>query len=62
MDVIGKLHAPAALLLVIMPPTPIGQEVWWALELVWMLRRREKSLAPTGNQILVIQLITGLLY
>jgi hypothetical protein len=36
-------HAPATLPLGKEPPVPIGEEVWWAPELVWTLQRREKS-------------------
>jgi hypothetical protein len=44
-----QLHALAAL-----PQTPIGQEAGWALEPVWMLQKREKSVAFTFNSLTYI--------
>jgi hypothetical protein len=49
MELIGQLHAPAALPPGKEPPVPIGQEVEWAPEPVWMLCRREMCLAPAEN-------------
>jgi hypothetical protein len=54
MEVNGQLHAPAALSLE-ESPVPTGQEAEWASGPVWMLWRREKSSAPTGNRTLDVQ-------
>jgi hypothetical protein len=37
-------------------PVPIVQEAGWAPEPVWTQRLEEKSLAPIGDQTLIIQL------
>jgi hypothetical protein len=34
---------------------PIEQEVAWALEPEWTMRRKEKSFAPTGNSTPTVQ-------
>jgi hypothetical protein len=54
METIGKLHAPAALPSPKEPMVPIGCEVSWAIEPVWMMWRRG-LLAPTGNRTLSVQ-------
>jgi hypothetical protein len=41
---------------------PTEQEAGWAPEPVWNLKRREKSLVPAGNPILVVQTVTYTLY
>jgi hypothetical protein len=33
------------------PPIPIGEEVGWAPELVWMQRLQERLFAPAGERI-----------
>jgi hypothetical protein len=45
MEVSGQLHTLAILHLWEESLVPIGYEVGWAAETVWMLWRREKSLA-----------------
>jgi hypothetical protein len=44
MEVIGQLHATAALPPGIGPPVPIGWEVGWVPESTWTLWRRDLSL------------------
>jgi hypothetical protein len=49
MEVIGQLHAPAALPPGKEPPVSIEYEDGWASEPVWTLRRKYKSLSLAGN-------------
>jgi hypothetical protein len=37
------------------PPVPIGQEAGWASEPVWTQRLKEKSSAPIGDRITIVQ-------
>jgi hypothetical protein len=55
MEVSSQLHAPAALLPGKVPPAPIGKEVRWASESVWMLCSREKSSTLAGNRTPSVQ-------
>jgi hypothetical protein len=43
LEVSGQLHTPAALTPGKETPVPIGQEVGWASEPVWTIRRSENS-------------------
>jgi hypothetical protein len=45
MEVNGQPHTLATSCLRKGPPVPIEEEVFYALELIWMFWRREKSLA-----------------
>jgi hypothetical protein len=45
-----SLRRPAYWILGKEPPVPTGQDAGWAPELIWMLWRREISLAPVGNR------------
>jgi len=48
MEVSGQLYVPAVLLPEKEPWFTIEQVSGWALEPVWVSRRREKSIAATG--------------
>jgi hypothetical protein len=48
MEVNGQLHALASLSLGKKVSVPIGWEVGWTPQLVWMLRKREKFLSLPG--------------
>jgi len=50
MEVSGQLHAPPALLPGKEPLLPVGEEVGWAPEPVWMRWRRVKFPAPAGTR------------
>jgi hypothetical protein len=52
----GELHSLAALLPEIEPPVPFGQEAARSRDLVWMLWKRELSLVPTGNLMLIARI------
>jgi hypothetical protein len=54
MEMSDKFHAPDYFPSGIKPTVPIRLEAGWT-EPVWTLRRREKSLAPTGNRTPVVQ-------
>jgi hypothetical protein len=55
MEMSGRLHAQAPLLLAKESPVPTGWEARWATEPVWMLWTREKYLALAENPTSVIQ-------
>jgi hypothetical protein len=48
MEVSVQFHYPAALFPEKEPTVPIEWEAGFSLELVWLFRRREKSLVPAG--------------
>jgi hypothetical protein len=54
MEVVGQIHAPAALSPEKEPPVPIGYEAGWASEPVWTLWRRETS-CTAGNRTWAVQ-------
>jgi hypothetical protein len=51
-EVSCHLHAPGAL-----TPVPIGEDAGWAPEPAWTAWSIEKSLAPAGNRIPVVQYV-----
>jgi hypothetical protein len=57
----GQLHAPAALPPRKEPPVPIGEEVGWTSEPVWMIWRRENSwnYRDSNSDPLVVQSVAS---
>jgi hypothetical protein len=55
MRVRGELHSLAALYPWERIPVPIGQEAWWASELVWTQRLEEISYTSAGDRSPVFQ-------
>ena len=49
----GQLHNQAALPMGKETPAPTQQKGGWALELVWVLWRRSKSVAPARNRTVI---------
>jgi hypothetical protein len=52
MVVSGQFHTTVTLFLGKEPVMTLDQEAGWALELVWLFFRREKSVAAARNQTL----------
>jgi len=61
MEVVGRLHNLAILPLGQELATPTEQEAGWALEPIWMLQGREKSLAMPGIKPVLLLNVPSLL-
>jgi hypothetical protein len=55
MEVCGQLHARQLYSRGSSPPVLIVQEAGWAPDAVWILWRRGKHIAPTGNRTTFVQ-------
>lgn len=55
MEMSGQLHSSATLSPGNETLAPIGQEIAWALEPDWTMRRKAKSFALAGNSTSTVQ-------